>query len=83
MKVSVLVTSRGQITLPADVRKRLGIKAGGVVLLEERNGEVVLRPAAVLEIENYSEEDIANWDKEDRLTESARAAIAKKASRRK
>ena len=83
MKESVLVTSRGQITLPADVRKRLGIKAGGVVLLEERNGEVVLRPAAVLEIESYSAEDIANWDKADRLTESLRATITKKASRRK
>ena len=78
MKESVLVTSRGQITLPAGVRKRLGIKAGGVVLLEERNGEVVLRPAAVLEIEHYSNEDIANWDKEDRLTGSERTAITKK-----
>jgi len=83
MKERVLVTSRGQITLPAGVRKRLGIRAGGVVLLEERNGEVVLRPAAVRGIENYSEEDIANWDKADRLTESARAAITNKASRRK
>ena len=83
MKESVLVTSRGQITLPAGVRKRLGIKAGGVVLLEERNGEVVLRAAAVLEIENYSAEDIANWDKEDRLSAPERAAITKKTSRRK
>jgi AbrB family looped-hinge helix DNA binding protein len=83
MKESVLVSSRGQITLPAGVRKRLGIKAGGVVLLEERDGEVVLRPAAVLEIENFSDEDIANWDKEDRLTASERAAITKKANRRK
>lgn len=83
MKESVLVTSRGQITLPVGVRKRLGIKAGGMVLLEERNGEVVLRPAAVLEIENYSDEDIANWDKQDRLTEAERAAITKKAGRRK
>ncbi len=83
MKESVLVSSRGQITLPAVVRKRLGIKAGGVVLLEERNGEVVLRPAAVLEIENYSDQEIAIWNKEDRLTESERTAITKKASRRK
>jgi len=83
MKESVLVTSRGQITLPAGVRKRLGIKAGGVVLLEERNGEVVLRPAAVMEIENYTDEDIAKWDKADRLTASERASITKKASRRK
>ena len=83
MKESVLVISRGQITLPAGVRKRLGIKAGGVVLLDERNGEVVLRPAAVLEIENYPDEDIANRDKTDRLTETDCAAITNKASRRK
>ena len=83
MKERVLVTSRGQITLPAGVRKRLGIKAGGVVLLDERNGEVVLRPAAVLEIENYPDEDIANRDNTDRLTETDCAAITNKASRRK
>ena len=83
MKESVLVTSRGQITLPAGIRKRLGIKAGGVVLLEERNGELVVRPAAVMEIENYSDEDIASWDKKDRLTEAERAGIIRKASRRK
>ena len=76
MRESVVVSSRGQITLPARIRKRLGIRAGGLILLEERGGEIVLRPAAVVEIETYSDHQIAKWDKADRLSESERAAIA-------
>ena len=45
---TLLVSGRGQITLPAAVRKRLGIRPGGVVIAEERGSELVLRPAAVL-----------------------------------
>lgn len=37
------VTSRGQTTLPAALRARLGLKAGDRILYEERDGEVVLR----------------------------------------
>jgi len=83
MKENVMVSARGQITLPAKVRRRLGLAAGGVVVLEEREGEIVLRPAAVLEIEAFSDTDIAAWDKEDRLPDSGRAAIRKRAGRRR
>ena len=79
MRESVVVSNRGQITLPAKIRKRLGIRAGGLVLLEERGEEVVLRPAAVVEIETYSDEQIAEWDKADRLSEQERVAVVKKA----
>jgi hypothetical protein len=34
-----------------------------------------LRPAAVLEIETYSNADIARWDAEDRLGDAERTAI--------
>ena len=78
MRENLVVSSRGQITLPAGLRKRLGIKPGGVVIIEERNGELVLRPAAVLEIETYSDADIAQWEEEDRLTEAERDAILKR-----
>ena len=78
MRESVVVSSRGQITLPARIRKRLGIRAGGLILLEERGEEVVLRPAAVVEIENYSDHQIANWDKADTLSATERTAVVKK-----
>jgi hypothetical protein len=51
------------------------------VTLELRNGEAVIRPAAVTEIEVYSDEDIAAWDKEDRLDAESRKRIRRKLSR--
>jgi antitoxin PrlF len=78
MRENLMISNRGQITLPAGIRKRLGIKAGGMLVLEERNGEVVLRPAVVVGIETYTDADIARWDKEDRLDKTERADITKR-----
>lgn len=75
MRQNVVVSDRGQITLPAGLRKRLGIEAGGVVILEERSGEVVLKPAAVVAMETYSEQDVARWETEDALSAAERARI--------
>ena len=75
MRESLTVSGRGQITLPANMRKRLGIEAGGILIAEEREGDIVLRPAAVLEIETYSDADIARWDVEDHLDDAERTAI--------
>jgi len=82
MRENIIVSSRGQITLPAEMRKKLGIQPGGVLIAEDRNGEVVLRPAAVLEIEMYSDQDIAQWDKDDQLLVAEKEAILKKLKRR-
>ena len=41
---TLTVSSRGQITLPAGLRKRLGIQPGGVVAAEERGGELGAAP---------------------------------------
>ena len=82
MRHNLLVSSRGQITLPSLVRKRLGIQSGGIVTLEERDNVVVLRPAAVVEIETYSNEDIAQWNKEDRLEPAERNALLKRLRKR-
>jgi antitoxin PrlF len=75
MGETVVVSSRGQITLPAAMRKHLGIKPGGVVIVEERNGELTLKPAVVLEIEHYSDEQIAEWDAQDALSDVERERI--------
>jgi AbrB family looped-hinge helix DNA binding protein len=41
------VTSKGQVTIPKQVRERLGIRAGSRVAFElAESGEVVLRPVA-------------------------------------
>ncbi|MGH9323196.1 MAG: AbrB/MazE/SpoVT family DNA-binding domain-containing protein [Vicinamibacteria bacterium] len=75
---TLLLSERGQITLPADVRKRLGLKGGGVLTLEERRGELVLKPAAVVELEMYSDEDIARWDEDDELSNEDRRRLSRR-----
>jgi len=82
MRQTLLVSNRGQITLPASVRKRLGIQSGGVVTLEETDNVVVLRPAAVVEMETYSDEEVARWDKQDRLEPAERNALLKRLRKR-
>jgi len=75
MPATLVVSSRGQITLPATTRKRMGIKGGDVVILEERSGELVLKPGGVLEIRNYDDDRIAQWDTDDRLDDDERRRI--------
>jgi hypothetical protein len=60
----------------------MGIQSGGIVTLEERENVVMLRPAAVVEIETYSDGDIAQWDKEDRLEPAERNALLKRLRKR-
>ncbi len=80
MQQTILISNRGQLTLPANLRKRLGLLRGGAVILEERDNELVIKPAAVMEIEMYSDAQIAAWDADDRLDDSERAAILAKAA---
>jgi AbrB family looped-hinge helix DNA binding protein len=38
------MTIKGQVVIPARIRQRLGLKKGTKIFVEERNGEIVLRP---------------------------------------
>jgi len=78
MRQTVIVSNRGQITLPMNLRKRLGIKDGGAVILEERDNELILKPAMVLEVEMYSDAQVAEWDKADRLDDGERRKVLKR-----
>jgi AbrB family looped-hinge helix DNA binding protein len=69
------VSPRGQITLPAGMRRHLGIAPGGAVIVEECEGELRLKPAAVLEVAHYSDAQIAEWDRADVLSTAEREAI--------
>jgi len=76
------VSSRGQITLPAGMRKHLGIAPGSALIVEELEGELRLKPAAVIEVEIYSDAQITEWDRADVLTPSHRDAIIQRLSKR-
>ena len=47
------VTAHGQISVPVDVRRKLGIGPGSVLEWEEDGGRMVVRPAG-----RFSSEDI-------------------------
>lgn len=46
MTVQVNITPNGRMSLPAHIRKRLGLSTGGSVFLEETEDGVVIRTAA-------------------------------------
>ncbi len=46
MTIQVNITPNGRMSLPADLRKRLGLSGGGVLLVEETPDGVILRTVA-------------------------------------
>ena len=36
------ITRKGQVTIPADIRRKLGIQEGDIFTVHEQNGQVVL-----------------------------------------
>lgn len=78
VRETLIVSSRGQITLPASMRKHLGIEGGSALIIEERDGELALKPAAVMEIEAYSDEQVAEWNSADELSAGERKRILAK-----
>jgi|MudIll2142460700_1097286.scaffolds.fasta_scaffold91964_2 antitoxin PrlF len=83
MKATLIVSSRGQVTLPAALRKRTGIKEGSALIVEDRGNELVLKPAAVLELEMYSDRQIEEWNKADRLTTQEKSVVLGKLKRKR
>ena len=46
MTVQITITPHGRMSLPADIRKRLGLAEGGALLVEEMPDGVILRTIA-------------------------------------
>lgn len=47
------ITSQGQISVPAEIRKKLGVGPGSVIEWEDRDGQIIVRRAG-----KYSSADI-------------------------
>lgn len=92
------VTSKGQVTIPQRIRKRLGVDAGDVlVFVELESGGVMLRKLQIeplselqrecsplAEASGYSEEDVSAWVQQVRkeLFEERLGAFAPDSGRR-
>jgi antitoxin PrlF len=62
MSYVLTMTDRGVVTLPAKLRRELGLSPNQPLLAEVTAGGVLLRPAATLPIEVYSAERVAEFD---------------------
>jgi len=62
MKTTLTVTDRGTITLPAKLRRQLGIKADDQLIAEATPEGLLLRPAVTLPVEIYTDARIAEFD---------------------
>ena len=74
------IGKKGVFTIPASLRKRFGFDEGSLVIAEEREDGVLLRPAVATPVEIYSDTRIAEFllsnavDADDYST--ARAEVA-------
>ena len=76
MRATVTVTSRGLVTLPAKLRKVLGLKADDQLIAETTPEGLLLRPAVTLPIEMYSDKRVREFDEAE--AELARVLQRKK-----
>lgn len=79
MKTTLTVTSRGVVTLPAKLRQSLGIKADDQLIAETTPEGLLLRPSVTLPIEIYTDERIAEFDREE--AEAGKVLAARKKAR--
>lgn len=73
---TVKIGKKGQITIPRRVLQEAGLPAESQVIVQsEPDGSIRLRPAAVYPIELYSDERIADLERENQLPESLRGRV--------
>lgn len=86
MKANITITSRGVITLPAKLRRALGLKAEDHLIAETTPEGLLLRPAVTLPVEIYTPERIREFDTAEQELSvylRAKALGSRRASRRK
>ena len=76
MKTTLIVTSRGVVTLPVKLRRALGLKADDHLIAETTPEGLLLRPAVTLPVEIYSEKRVSEFD-------AAEAELAQELRRKK
>lgn len=65
MKTTVMMTSRGVITLPAKLRQALGLKAEDILIAETTPEGLLLRPSVTLPVEIYTDARVREFDEEE------------------
>lgn len=77
--ITVPISKRGSITLPPDMRRKLGLDAAEhpLMLVEMRDGGIFLQPAEALPVRNIPAQTLQDWISEDEKDVAAFWDIAK------
>lgn len=76
------LSGRGTVTLPADLRRKLGLRRGDVLAVRLAGGSIVLTPAVVTPVELYTDERIDEFGRNAALTADELAAARRRWSAR-
>jgi AbrB family looped-hinge helix DNA binding protein len=55
------INERGTLTLPKELRQRIGLKGGGQVLAEETSDGILIRAGVTFPVELYTEKRVAEF----------------------
>ncbi|MGB0744909.1 MAG: hypothetical protein ACPGSB_10340 [Opitutales bacterium] len=81
MAIAVPISKRGTVTIPPEIRKRLGVDRldNPMLLVEEKDGRLYFEPAAAIPVRDIPKSKLRSWIKED----EAEMATFKKSSQPK
>ena len=67
MTTVVPISKRGTVTIPPEIRKRLGVDQleNPMLLVEERDGKLYMEPAAAIPVRNIPKTTLQRWVTED------------------
>ena len=67
MTTVVPISKRGTVTIPPEIRKRLGVDQleNPMLLIEERDGKLYMEPASAIPVRNIPIATLQHWIEED------------------
>jgi len=75
------ITMRGQITIPVQIRRRLGVKDGDKVIFIEENGRVIMENAAMIALKNAQDSFVGEAERLGLKTEQDVVDLVKEVRR--
>lgn len=68
MKQLLQISKRGTITLPPEYRRKMGLDRmdNPLMFVEEKQGKLVMEPAAALPVRDIPEDTLKGWIREDK-----------------
>ncbi len=81
MAITAKITSKGQITLPKEIREQLHVRTGEVVVFEKEDNKIVIKPARTLKEFKGVLKGKGRVVEFDEMRKKAKEHVSKKATR--